>query len=81
MTGDQLIAALQELGMSRAGFARMCGVARETVYRWTREEGDKGYLTVPQYAVTIIEQRRQITEACNCVNNADPELNRGSKHE
>lgn len=59
MTGAELSAALSELGLSRAGFAALCGVERETVYRWLRGKGVKGALPVPQYVVTIIHLMRQ----------------------
>jgi transcriptional regulator with XRE-family HTH domain len=60
LSPDDLRAALRDLNLTRAEFADLCGVERETVYRWLREPGTKGALPVPGYVETIIEQQRRI---------------------
>ncbi len=55
MTGSALLAALNELGLTKAEFSRLCGVKWKTVHRWCT-----GGLAVPVYAETIIEREREI---------------------
>lgn len=59
MTGPELAAALDELGLTRAGFARLCGVDAGTVYCWLREPDAPKWFPVPQYAETIINLMRE----------------------
>lgn len=58
MTGAELRAALDELGLTRAEFSRMCGVQWKTVQRWI-----SGELAVPRYAVTIVDLKRELRAA------------------
>lgn len=60
VTPDDLHFALDELGLTRAAFAALCGVERETVYRWLREPDAKGWIPVPVYAETIINLLRDL---------------------
>ena len=55
MTGADLIAALSELGISKAEFASWTGVQWKTVHRWCT-----GELAVPTYAATLVEREREI---------------------
>jgi transcriptional regulator with XRE-family HTH domain len=59
MTNSELSSALDKLGLTRAGFAALCGVERETVYRWLRDADAKGWLPVPAYAAEIIRLLRE----------------------
>lgn len=54
MTGDQLRAAIAELGLTRYAFAVRCRAAPSTVYKWTKPGA-----AVPGYVETIVELLRE----------------------
>jgi hypothetical protein len=59
LTGPELRAELERLGISRAEFARICGVQWKAVNFWGMDADDPKALPVPQYAVTIVRLLRE----------------------
>lgn len=74
MNHIELTEALRELGLTRAELGELCGVHRETVYRWMRGPDIKGSIPVPKYVETIIAQRRAIMRLESQVREAAEQL-------
>lgn len=55
MTGNHLLDAIEELGTTKAGMARMMNVHRNTMMKWTSRRDKEGRSTkIPRHVATIV---------------------------
>ena len=59
MTGPDLRAARQELGLSQAGLAALLGVSRYLISKWEREDVRIAHPRILELALTELRRRKR----------------------